>query len=141
MTRGGGARILAYIVGATVLAAVIAGIVILGPPKRQRQLRLDERRVKDLIGIQGDVNNYWQRHKALPPDLVTLSREPGHRPPPTDPERGMEYEFEITGAESFRLCAVFTFDSSEAPEPGRYFSTESWAHGAGRHCFDVSISP
>jgi hypothetical protein len=141
MTGGGGARILAFIVGATVLAAVVAGIVILGSPKRQRQLKLDERRIEDLIDIQRDVNFYWQRHKALPPDLVTLSGEPGHGPPLKDPERGNPYELEITGAESCRLCAVFAFDSSEAPEPSRYYSTESWTHGAGRHCFDLSISP
>ena len=141
MTGGAGARILAFIAGATVSAAVIAGIVILGSPKRQRQLRLDERRVEDLIDIQRDVNFYWQRHKALPPDLLTLSREPGHGAPRVDPERGNPYELEITGAESFRLCAVFTFDSSEVPEQTRYFSKESWTHGVGRQCFDLSIPP
>ena len=139
MTPERGVRTLAYAVAATVLAAVVAALVILGTPKRQRQIKLDERRVDDLINIQREVNSYWNRHKALPSDLAAISGEPGSRIDGKDPERGTPYEFEATGLDSFRLCATFTFDSSEEPQPPRYISTESWSHGAGRQCFDLNI--
>ena len=139
MTSGWGVRILVLVAIATVILAVVVAIFILGPPKRQRQIKLDERRIGDLIELQWEVNSYWKRHKALPPDILTLSREPGFRPPVVDPERGNPYEFETSGVDSFRLCAVFDFDSAEEAQPRSYYSTERWSHGAGRQCFDLKI--
>ncbi len=71
MTSGWGVRILASIVTATVVAALVAAIILMGPPSRHREHRLDERRVQDLMGIQRMADVYWERHKSLPPDLVT----------------------------------------------------------------------
>ena len=139
MTSAWGVRILATVVIATVIAAVVAAIVILGPPSQQRKRKLDQRRIRDLMNIEQTVNSYWQRHKTLPPDLVTLSREPGFRPPTSDPERGSVYEFKVTGTDSFRLCAEFSFDSKEDPQPWYYSPTGPWAHGAGRQCFELTI--
>lgn len=139
MTSGWGVRILGSIVIATVIAAVAGALIILGPPKVQRQHKFDERRIQDLMSIENTVNSFWVRHKALPPDILTLSREPGFSLPMTDPERGNPYVFEVTGLDSFRLCAEFSFDSAETPQTWNYLSTGHWAHGAGRQCFDLAI--
>src|SRR4030095_1899714 len=139
MTSAWGVRILGSAVIAIVIGAVIAAIVVLGPPSQQRKRKLDQRRIQDLMNIERTVNVYWQRHKALPSDLATLSREPGFSPPTSDPERGSAYEFKVTGIDSFRLCAEFSFDSKEDPQPRYYSVTGSWEHGAGRQCFEVSI--
>ena len=139
MTPVWGVRILGSVVIAAVIAALVAAMVILGPPSQQRKRKLDQRRIQDLMNIEQTVNSYWQRHKTLPPDLVTLSHEPGFRPPMADPERGSAYEFKATGTDSFRLCAEFSFDSTEDPPPRYYSSNGPWSHSAGRQCFELRI--
>jgi type II secretory pathway pseudopilin PulG len=135
-----GVRLLTSIVIATVIAAVIAAMIVIGPPSRQRNLKLDQRRIQDLRDIERATNTYWQRRKTLPPDLATLSREPGLRPPMADPERGSPYEFKVTGVGSFHVCAVFSLDSEDDSNSWSYSHTGSWAHGAGRQCFELSIT-
>jgi hypothetical protein len=137
MTSVSGTRILALAVTTIVVGTVITAIVLLDPPGVQRQRKMDERRVEDLMSLQRTTEEYWTRHKALPPDLATLSKEPGLRVPEADPETGSPYVFEITGPKSYRLCAVFARDSAERGST-RYYSVK-WAHAAGRHCFDLTI--
>jgi hypothetical protein len=140
MTSVWGIRILVSAVVAAVVAAIVVAIAILGSPSVQRKRKLDQRRVQDLITIEGDMSAYWHRHDTLPPDLVTLTHE-GFRTPTSDPERGNPYGFTITGTDSYRLCADFSFDSKEDPQPWYYSprGERSWAHGQGRQCFDLTV--
>ncbi len=136
MRSSQGEKILAAVVTTIVVGAVITAIV-LNPPAVQRQRKMDSRRVEDLMTIQRVVTEYWSRHRSLPPDLDTLGREPGLRIPANDPETGAAYLYETTGPRSYRLCAEFARSTSEQPTPPIY--RENWAHGAGRHCFELKI--
>jgi hypothetical protein len=134
-TRGD--KILAAVVTAVVVGAVITAIVLLDPPGVQRQRKLDARRIDDLMSIQRAAEEYWTRHKALAPDLAALGKEPGLVVPTNDPETGAAYVYEITGPKSYRLCAVFARTTAERDAIPGYLVR--WAHGAGRHCFDLEI--
>ena len=136
MTSASAHKILAWVVSAVVIGAVVTAI-LLDPPGVQRQRKMDARRVEDLSSIQRATEEYWNRHKVLPTDLATLAKEPGLRVAATDPDTGSPYVYEVTGLNSYRLCAVFAFDSSERAAVPYYSVT--WAHGAGRHCFDLTI--
>ena len=114
MTSTRGEKILAAVVTTIVVGAVITAIVLLDPPGVQRQRRIDERRVEDLMSIQRAAEEYWTRHKVLPADLTTLGKEPGLVVPANDPETGVAYVYEITGPKSYRLCAVFARTPEEA---------------------------
>ena len=55
-----------------------------------------------------------------------------------DPATGAPYEFAATGADRYRLCAVFATDTAQrrfAPD------ADDWIHAAGRGCFDRRIEP
>ncbi|MGC8639234.1 MAG: hypothetical protein ACP5XB_05070 [Isosphaeraceae bacterium] len=137
MTPVSGTKLLAFAVTAIVVGSLCAAVVLLDPPGVQRQRKMDERRIQDLMSLQRATEEYWTRHKALPPDLATLSKEPGLRVPETDPETGSPYGYEVTGPKSYRLRGVFARDSAEGAS-APYYSVK-WAHGAGRHCFDLTI--
>ena len=49
---------------AAVVAAVAAGLIILGSPAQERERRIDDRRVADLHGIAAATNLYWSRHSG-----------------------------------------------------------------------------
>jgi len=47
---------------AAVAAAVIAGLYVIGAPSEERALRLDERRLTDLMRLTAAVDAYWSMH-------------------------------------------------------------------------------
>jgi len=130
-------KIRAVAASAVVVAAIVAGIIVLGAPTVQRQRRLDERRVFDLTTIESAITVHWHRHGALPANLAALSAEPGLHPNTRDPTTGVSYEYEIVAPDAYRLCAVFAFDS--AADPVERAMASSWSHGAGRHCFPLRV--
>ena len=138
MTFTSGSGILVAVAAAVVGAAVITGIVVLGPPSMQRQQRLDVVRVLNLATIERLVSSYAKLHRALPHDLGSLAQEPGYSVPRGDPESGGPYEYEALGAGSYRLCATFrTHTSHEAPgNPYVRSGYDTWAHGIGHQCFN-----
>lgn len=134
MKRVTGVRILVAGVIAAVAAAIIVAIIVLGSPMQQRQLRLDERRVRDLSTIANSISFYASTHETLPPDLSALGKQPGSRCAPVDPDTGTPYEYAVLGTESYRLCAVFAMPSPDMALP--YREGEGWTHGSGRQCFE-----
>ena len=133
------ARMLAGAATVAVIATLIAGLIAIGPPGLQRERKLDRRRVHDLVTLTRLLNVYWLAHLQLPPDLDTLAKSPGVRLP-TDPLTGGNYEFMKTGEKTYRLCAVFSLDTSDEPRADYYPIGEKWLHGAGRTCFDRDIN-
>ena len=120
-----------------VLAAVVGGLVLLGPPAEERARRLDERRVEDLRRISDATNVYWTRHMRLPESLEELSAQPGTSIVSRDPETGEPYGFQRLGGEIYELCAAFERDSSS---DGQVRGTgDFWSHGSGRYCFQLKV--
>ena len=129
---------------------VIVGIVVLslgygfylaGSPQNQRLVRFDEQKVNDLQSIQNQlVYNWWQQKGSLPQTLDALNDSISGFNVPVDSQRNQPYEYSLTGAKSFQLCAVFNRDTVKPNEaiPAIY-PYYNWQHGAGRVCFDRTI--
>lgn len=132
-------RWLAIVAGVAVVATVVAAIIVMGSPSAQREAKLDNRRVRDLDRIVEVIGSYVEREHSLPPDLATLAREPGRRLAIVDPVDGSPYGYEITGAKTFRLCAVFATDTAKPMAGNERWRGEEWNHGAGRQCFDRKV--
>jgi type II secretory pathway pseudopilin PulG len=121
------AAIIAVVV---VVITVVAGLVVAGSPKVERQRRLDERRTQDLEILVAAINRHYTHHQSLPPSLDTLRIEHQLLMPPVDPETRAPYRYEVTGPTGYRLCATFQQPSNDA------FGRASWAHDTGTVCFD-----
>lgn len=127
------------IVIAVVAVAVVGGFFFIGSPSEERARRFDERRVNDLQILQSEIINYWQLKNALPYNLDALKDDIRGFQPPQDPETNAPYEYAVTGALSFELCAVFNRGSGNSgagapksmPEP----YSQNWEHTAGTICF------
>jgi hypothetical protein len=151
--------------GVLVLAAIIFSFMIMGSPAKQRQLRLDDRRVNDLQNIQWQVINYFQQKEKLPASLNDLKDPLSGFSLPIDPEfeKGNKYEYAVKDKLKFELCATFALPIPKGwreygdggrpiplfekdmvtsyPYPGPGGTNESWDHGAGRTCFEREIDP
>ncbi|MGB0133959.1 hypothetical protein [Dokdonella sp.] len=126
--------------GATlvVIITVVAGLVVIGPPSLQRERKLDQRRIFDLSQLVRQVTNYWKSNKKLPMNIDALAELPGFRIP-SDPKTSTSYEYTPTGELTFKVCAVFALDTSEAPHTAYFPGSEEWLHGVGHTCFDRNV--
>jgi hypothetical protein len=117
-----------------VVSTVIAGVLVMGPPAQQRELRLDERRVSDLREIAAAVDVYWTREGRLPSSLDELAGDDRWFADLVDPVSGAAYEYRIVSDDAYELCAVFALETGAFSE--RDFPVESaWIHEAGVHCY------
>lgn len=145
-----------------VLGTIVWAFTVIGGPGSQRTLRLDQRRLEDLQSIQWSVINYWQQTETLPADLSALATPLSGYTVPRDPEfgQGKVYEYRVVEAKTFELCATFAAPLPEGwipnggtsymmndmavTEPARALGAvqnDSWAHDAGRTCFQRTIDP
>ena len=116
-----------------VLAAIVAGLVLIGPRGEERARRIDERRVEDLRRITAAARLFHMRHDRLPPALSSMASEPGVSLDLLDPVSGEAYLYRMVGSDRYEICAVFDRESDEA-RPG------FWSHGAGEHCFTLGAT-
>jgi hypothetical protein len=140
MSRVGSLHLFAAAVMLVVAATLVTALFVLGTPTEQRQLRLDERRVADLIDIKTAITAYVVQHGSLPPDLAALEDRPGRRIRKSDPETGAAYEYSPVSGLSYRLCAVFARRSEGNGAPAAYFNEGGWEHEAGHQCFNLAES-
>jgi hypothetical protein len=134
-------RYTGIIAAAAVVVAVVVGIVATGSPAAARLQKFDERRVEDIRMIHAEVMNQtvgtdWRTPEVKPtlknPLPASLDAVVQHavrqRPRTSDPASSVPYGYEVTGAATFKVCAVF---DTARDEPGDV----AWNHPAGRHCF------
>lgn len=139
---------------------------VMGSPFEQRKLRLDDKRMQDLQGIQWQVVNYYQQKEKLPASLDDLKDPISNYVLPVDPEfqKGINYEYAVLDAKAlkFKLCATFALPIPEGwneyknygvialdAQAGETSATipptvpsgvnESWKHEAGYTCFERTI--
>ncbi|MCK5616684.1 hypothetical protein KAR91_83255 [Candidatus Pacearchaeota archaeon] len=136
-----------------VLGMLVLGFFVAGSPAKQREIRMDERRVNDLQMLQSEIINYWQLKQVLPSDLDQLKNKISGFIPPRDPETDSAYDYKVLAPFQFELCATFNspspFGSTKSlariPSPydkGYYNSSnEVWDHDAGLKCFERTIDP
>lgn len=136
MMRPTPGRLLVVLFVAASVAAVAAGLAIIGPPWVQREMAIDQRRSDDLNALRWEIESYWNARNRLPASLADLG--PEWTAAMVDPETGVPYEYDTTGARSFRLCATFS-RAREAPDDPRGVGDIDM-HPAGRSCFDLEVT-
>lgn len=114
-----------------VLAAIGAGLVVIGSPEEERARRLDTRRVEQLTDIARSVDLFWTREGHLPASLEALRPVTGANLTLVDPDTGAAYGYRVVEAATYELCADFHY----ASEVTRGVRDGNWTHGSGRHCF------
>lgn len=142
------ARLIGYAAGLLVVLSIAAGFFIIGTPWDAQKYRLDQNKVNDLQNIQGQVVSYWELKQKLPASLADLNNPLGYFIVPVDGQTGAAYEYSVTGATSFSVCATFNSASDERSQavtrpayPTEKGIADNWSHASGRVCFARTIDP
>ncbi len=125
-------HVLAVVAVALVAAAVVYGLVLAGPPRDERERRLDQRRTQDLQSIGRAIDLYWTRHGHFPMRVATLT-DTSVLDILHDPDTGQPYEYRVLTDSTFELCGIFTTEWSSPA--GNVF----WSHPPGRACFNLEV--
>lgn len=156
--------ILAWVGIVIVLGTIVAGLLVVGSPSKQRNLKFDDQRLGDLSNIQWQIVSYWQNKSILPRSLYDLDDPISGFEVPVDPETEEDYGYRVlsssvdnTGKEelSFELCANFALPTPDNENRGGYASGyysptmsydiygnrggDNWDHDAGSVCFTRTI--
>ena len=116
---------------AMVGGAVVAGLIVVGTPARERMRQLDKRRATELAVIHQIIDGYWSKHARLPASLEQLLSRPETSVNTRDPVTSQPYGYTVLGGKTYELCADFQRESSDTVDPHERF----WSHGPGRRCF------
>jgi hypothetical protein len=107
----------------------------LGPPRDQRAISADERRISDLRGIAHTLQ--VRQTPELPKVLADLT--PGPLPHLRDPLTNTPYEYHPKTGTNYELCATFETVSAqgdaEFQQPSPF-----WRHLRGRQCFQLDAA-
>jgi len=125
-------RIAAWAGTVVVAVAVIAGLVVIGTPGEQRLVRLDLARVADLRSLSMMANLEWNKRHELPARAEELVDGQSMTRLPLDPESHQPYEYRVTEAERFEVCATFSRRSRAEDD------NDFWFHEAGHRCFQFT---
>ena len=155
-TNSGLNKLFAIVAAILAIGVIIAGFAVIGSPRTQRLMRIDQQKVQDLQVIQGQVLEYWNRTDKLPEALAQVDDILAGFNIPEDPQ-GQPYEYQKTGNLSFTLCAtfnaIFNLESGggrgkqtmqAVPEPFHVpygGVSDDWKHAIGRTCFERTIRP
>ncbi len=126
-------RAAAIAVAGVAALAIIVGLMVAGSPAEQRRQVLDERRISDLQSLARALQRRHAQSTDLPVRLEDLVDGQNLSVLPVDPVTDDPYEFEVVSNLRYRLCATFSGDSRSQRQA-------FWAHGPGRHCFELELS-
>ena len=143
-----GLKIFTSLTCLAVLLALVWGFVVLGSPSTARKMRFDAERISNLQNIQWQLVNYWQQKEELPAKLSDLDDSISSFRAPKDPVTQQEYGYEVTGTNTFKLCADFSLKSAGTDKTSASYpyvpegvTNENWQHEKGTVCFDRTIDP
>ncbi len=136
-------RYVAVAVSLAVLISIVGGMMLIGTPMTQRDLRLDAQQVQELSYLQDGVLNYWQQTGGLPEALADLEND-FRQDYPDGVEGRPSYVYQKTGDFTFNLCATFA-EPSVGPQYSQIdpmlAQNNNWDHEQGYTCFERAIDP
>jgi hypothetical protein len=125
---------------AVVVITLAAGLWLVGTPQHARRMEIDTRRVRMVEAVASQVDAYYDKARALPPSLDSLMAVARWNAADVrDPVTSEPYGYSVLDSTHYQLCATFdTADSTGASE-WTMRGTGFWAHGAGRHCWRLTV--
>jgi amino acid transporter len=129
-----------------VIAVFISAWFFVESPKTARARRLDQIVVNNIYSLESSVNNYYEKYKKLPDELMTLKADTSIYTDPNaffDPETKTPITYEKLSDDTFKFCALFRTDSNIDAQ-GRPMAVypsggDSKAHAAGFQCLNGTL--
>lgn len=87
--------------------AILGGLLLIGGPEQARKERRDQQRHADLAAMTGLVRCLADRNGGQLPQTLAAEPDCNGQIRMTDPGGGAPYRYQVTGPDSYQLCADF----------------------------------
>ena len=133
-------KIAAAVSAVVIIASLVAGFMLVEPPKTSRAKAFDQQRLNNLQTIKYAVESYHSRFQQLPEALANLN---DYQNIPRDPRTDQPFVYEALGPAEYKLCATFETSNKEETAPDYYSGPYdiSYLHDAGENCYSLIINP
>ncbi len=128
------------IVGIMVAGAVVYGFTSTGSPFYVRMQKFDTKRTTDISSISYEVQNYYEKNKALPNSIDEIKQSSTYSSfETTDPETKKPYEYEKGVGSIYKLCANFSTSTLDdvGKNPNTMYLDKKYLHPKGRYCYSL----
>jgi hypothetical protein len=132
-------RIFGLVSLALIVGSFIGTFFIIESPMTSRLRAFDQTRVYNLSEVKYAIDDYYREYGKLPADLKELNVTRGNLPM-NDPKTGQSYQYEISGNESYKLCADFDSANKGDQADYSYPGNNEFLHDAGHVCFDRKVN-
>ena len=135
-------RIYFYIALIIVIGALSSALIFGESPMEARNKKLDNVILNDFSSIRNAINQYYSDNESLPKSLSILLEEKIEfitQDMLTDPEKDLDYQYNILGEKKYELCADFRTSNLEDDDVINGFYREIWPHKEGKQCIEKSI--
>lgn len=121
-----------------VIASIVYGFSVIGFPRDSRGLKFDTIRKNSLRDIKSKIDQYATSNRKLPQTLEEATADVTYIKT-KDPETNNIYEYYITAASSYKLCATFSTSNEDLQNNGSTLMYGSYSsefrHKKGYNCF------
>ncbi len=139
-------KIIGAVVSVVVIVFAVIGYMQIDSPSQTREIKIDQQQVSDLQNIHWKIQGFYQTNGVLPDSIDQAYPD---FPAPIATEGRAQYEYNLTGAETYQLCATFSRATPESErnsgqyyyEIDKYSKNNIWDHGEGQKCFDRVVFP
>ena len=128
-------KALAGVAGAIMLVSFVGAFFIVDSPLESRTRSYDNRRANDLTNIRYAVDGHYWEKSVLPASLEEIKNTSQPGLSVADPKTGAPYEYQVTGENTYQICATFETSNKNLPEGNREIYA-SVAYDPGRNCYD-----
>lgn len=145
--KNNGLNIFIAIVVLVVVSSIIASLVFIGSPQKERLRRFDGQKASSLWSVEREIVRYWEENKTVPENLSAIEESLYLPSELEDPQSGERYEYSKVNDNEYEVCAEFNFESEESARYGRpkseyYVRTADYNdYRPGINCFTVTFDP
>ena len=139
-----------HIIGIGLLGAFLTlicavSLTLVQSPTSQRNINLDENRIRDFQEIEYMMENHAEKTGSLPPTLEALDVSPRSTEEAqdilTDPQSKKLYDYRVIDAGIYELCTTFATDSAQQAESGITVQVNTrFKHRIGYDCIQLRLS-
>ena len=140
-TKNNVIRIYFYIALIIVIGALSSALIFGESPMEARNKKIDNAILNDFSSIKNAIDQYYITNENLPKNLSVLGEEIRFITQDilTDPEKSLDYQYNILSEKKYELCADFKTSNLEDNNAENEFYREIWPHKEGKQCIEKSI--
>lgn len=148
-----------WLVAASLVVAIIAGLIMVGSPMKARDEKIDAKRLSNMQSTARVISCYAESAEGgLPNSIETIKtavadgvhyNDPKNRRCQnlkwkTDPLTDMDFQYDRLGENSFQLCGIFERKEARRTKPAdtiyntnsrTVLNTTALRTSAGKHCY------